>query len=425
MAILLGCIADDFTGATDLASMVVKQGLRVIQTVGVLSGEPPPADVEAVVVALKTRTIPAPSAVGQSLEALSWLKGAGCRRFYFKYCSTFDSTPAGNIGPVSDALMDELGADLTIACPAFPENGRTVYKGYLFVGDMLLSESSMRDHPLTPMTDANLVRVLARQARRQVGLVDFSCVSQGEGAVRDRLAALKAQGVGMAIADALDNADLKTLGAACLDMPLVTGGSGLAWGLARAIRRSGLVSAGVAADALPRAGGLSAVIAGSCSAATRKQVEIMRARHPSLHLNLALLESGGPAEAALEWAASRVGSEPILIYSTSEPQEVKAVQARLGAAASSRLIEQAFARIAQGLVERLGVGRLIVAGGETAGAVVEALGVERLRIGPEIDPGVPWTMAYSATRERPIAMALKSGNFGGPDFFLRAWSTLP
>ena len=237
MSILLGCIADDFTGATDLASMVVRQGLRAIQTVGVLPGEPPPADAEAVVVALKTRTVPAASAVDQSLAALRWLSEAGCRRFYFKYCSTFDSTPAGNIGPVAEALMDELGVDFTVACPAFPENGRTIYKGYLFVGDTLLSESSMRDHPLTPMTDANLVRVLARQAKRKVGLVDFSCVSQGPSAVRERIASLTAQGVGLAIADALENADLATLGEACVDMPLATGGSGLAWGLAQAIRR--------------------------------------------------------------------------------------------------------------------------------------------------------------------------------------------
>jgi uncharacterized protein YgbK (DUF1537 family) len=424
MSILLGCIADDFTGATDLASMVVRQGLRAIQTVGVLLGEPPPADAEAVVVALKTRTVPTASAVDQSLAALRWLSEAGCRRFYFKYCSTFDSTPAGNIGPVSEALMDALGVDFTVACPAFPENGRTIYKGHLFVGDALLSESSMRDHPLTPMTDANLVRVLARQAKRKVGLVDFSCVSQGPSTVGKRIASLTAQGVGLAIADALENADLATLGEACVDMPLTTGGSGLAWGLAQAIRRLGLVSPGVVADALPPPRGLSAVIAGSCSAATQKQVEVMRERHPSLKLDLGLIESGRAAEAALEWAASRVGSEPILIYSTAAPQEVKAVQAKFGAEAASRLIEQAFGRIAQGLADELGVGRLIVAGGETAGAVVGALGVKRLRIGSEIDPGVPWTMVDSERSERPLALALKSGNFGAPDFFLKAWRAL-
>jgi uncharacterized protein YgbK (DUF1537 family) len=242
--------------------------------------------------------------------------------------------------------------------------------------------------------------------------------------VRDRIASLAAQGFGMAIADALENAHLETLGEACLDMPLVTGGSGLAWGLAGAIRRHGLVRPGAAADALPPFGGLAAVLAGSCSTATHKQVEVMRERHPSLQLDLAMLESGRAAEGALEWAASRVRLGPILIYSTGAPQDVKAVQSRLGAESSSRLIEQAFARIAQGLVDRLGVGRLIVAGGETAGAVVEALRIDRLRIGAEIDPGVPWTMAYSGARTRPLAMALKSGNFGAPDFFLKARSSL-
>ncbi|HLW93579.1 MAG TPA: 3-oxo-tetronate kinase [Roseiarcus sp.] len=424
MAMLLGCIADDFTGATDLASMVVKQGLRAIQTIGVPPGGQPPDDAEAVVVALKTRTIPAASAVEQSLAALSWLRAAGCRRFYFKYCSTFDSTPQGNIGPVAEAFMDELGADFTIACPAFPENGRTIYKGHLFVGDVPLNESSMRHHPLTPMTDANLVRVLARQTKRKVGLIDFAKVSKGPTAVRDGVAALTAQSIGLAIADAIDNRDLETLGEASVDMPLATGGSGLAWGLAGAIRRRGLVAAGVVANALPPAQGLRAVIAGSCSEATRAQVEVMRKRHPSLRLDLALLESGRAVEAALAWAGPRVGREPILIYSTGSPEEVKTIQTKLGAKASSEMVERALAGIARGLVDDLGVGRLIVAGGETSGAVVEALGVKRLRIGAEIDPGAPWTMADSSSRERPLALALKSGNFGAPDFFLKAWSVL-
>jgi uncharacterized protein YgbK (DUF1537 family) len=424
MPILLGCIADDFTGGTDLASMLVKQGLRAIQTIGVLQGEPPPDDAEAVVVALKTRTAPAAKAVEQSLAALRWLRAAGCRWFYFKYCSTFDSTPEGNIGPVAEALMDELSVNFTVACPAFPENGRTVYKGYLFVGDALLNESSMRHHPLTPMTDANLVRVLARQAKRHVGLIDFASVSKGPVAVRERIAALIANSTGMVIADALENRDLEALGEACFDLPLTTGGSGLAWGLAGAIRSRGLVTPDVVADALPPAGGLRAVIAGSCSAATRTQVEVMRERHPSLRLDLDLLESGHAAETALEWAAPRVGTEPILIYSTGAPDEVKELQAKLGAKESSHLIERALARIARGLVKDLGVGRLIVAGGETSGAVVEALGVKRLRIGSEIDPGVPWTMADSVIQARPLAMALKSGNFGTPDFFLKAWRAL-
>jgi uncharacterized protein YgbK (DUF1537 family) len=424
MSTLFGCIADDFTGATDLASMLVKQGLRTVQTIGVLTGEAPPDDAEAVIVALKTRTSPVASAVEQSLAALRWLREAGCRRFYFKYCSTFDSTDQGNIGPVAEALMDELRVNFTVACPAFPENGRTLYKGYLFVGDAPLDESSMRHHPLTPMTDANLVRVLGRQVKRRVGLIDFAAVSKGPVAVRERIAALAAQSFGFAIADALENRDLETLGEACSDLLLLTGGSGFAWGLAGAVRRQGLVAPHFVADALPPAGGLRAVIAGSCSAATQMQVEAMGERHPSFRLDLRLLEGGRAAEAALKWAAPRVGSEPILIYSTGTAEEVKAVQARFGPEASSHLIEGTLARIAQGLVDDLGVGQLIVAGGETSGAVVAALGVRRLRIGSEIDPGVPWAMADSDARRRPLAVALKSGNFGTRDFFLKAWSVL-
>lgn len=423
MSILLGVIADDFTGATDLASMVVRQGLRAVQTIGVPLDEALD-DAEAVVVALKTRTVAAASAIEHSLAALRWLRARGCRRFYFKYCSTFDSTDKGNIGPVAEALMDELGVDFTIACPAFPENGRTIYNGYLFVGQALLSESSMRHHPLTPMTDANLIRVLGRQTRRPVGLIDFAKVSRGADAVRAHMASLRRQSIGSAIADAIENRDLETLGEACLDLPLATGGSGLAWGMAGAMRRRGLTGADVVADALPPAAGRRAVIAGSCSAATQEQVDAMRARHPGLRIDIDMLESGRAAEAALEWAARRIDDEPLLIYSTASPVEVKAFQARLGAEASSRLIEGALARIAQGLVRDLGVGRLIVAGGETSGAVVEALGVRRLRIGPEIDPGVPWTMSDSDRRAPPLALALKSGNFGTPDFFLKAWSAL-
>jgi uncharacterized protein YgbK (DUF1537 family) len=424
MSMLLGCIADDFTGATDLASMVVKRGLRAIQTIGVLPEELAPENAEAVIVALKTRTIPAATAVEQSLAALRWLRAAGCRRFYFKYCSTFDSTPQGNIGPVAEALMDELGANFTIACPAFPENGRSVCHGHLFVGDALVSESSMRRHPLTPMTDANLVRVLARQSKGRVGLIDFETVSRGPGAIRERIASLTGESIGLAVADALQNRDLEALGEACYDLALTTGGSGLAWGLAGALQRHGLVPDGVVADDLPLASGLRAVIAGSCSAATRAQVDVMRERHPSLRLDVGLLESGRAAEAALEWAAPRVGEGPILIYSTAAPEEVQAIQAKLGVEASSHLIERALAGIARGLVDDLDVGRLIVAGGETSGAVVETLGVKRLRIGAEIDPGVPWTMADTKARERPLALALKSGNFGTPDFFLKAWSAL-
>lgn len=423
MAALLGCIADDFTGGTDLAGMLVKAGMRTVQLIGVPGG-PPPDDVDAVVIALKSRTSPAEDAVAESLAALRWLQAAGCRQFYFKYCSTFDSTPRGNIGPVAEALMQALDTDFTIACPALPANGRSLYKGHLFVGDGLLSESGMRNHPLTPMTDANLVRVLQQQAQRKVGLVDYATVSRGHAAIRERFTALRELGHGLAIVDALSNADLDAIGAACADLPLVTGGSGIALGLPQNFRRSGLLASSAVADALPKTGGLRAVISGSCSVATQKQVEVMRASHPAFSIDpLRLARGEDLVSAALEWAGSRMAQQPILIYATATPDAVRQVQGELGVEQASQLVEQTLSMIARGLVQA-GVGQMIVAGGETSGAVVKALGVKGLRIGPEIDPGVPWTSTLHDDGTQPLALALKSGNFGSADFFLKAWSTL-
>jgi uncharacterized protein YgbK (DUF1537 family) len=425
MTVLLGCIADDFTGATDLAGMLVKAGMRTVQLIGVPDG-PPPRDVDAVVIALKSRTVPAAEAIADSLAALRWLQQAGCRQFYFKYCSTFDSTPEGNIGPVAEALMAALDADFTIACPAFPANGRTIYKGYLFVGDQLLSESGMRNHPLTPMTDPSLVRVLQAQSRGKVGLVEHRSIAQGAEAVAARFAALRAEGCVLAITDAISNEDLMTLGAACADLPLITGGSGIALGLPENFRRRGLLAQNDVADQLPPTGGLRAVIAGSCSVATRSQVAAMQENAPSFAVDpLALARGEDVAGAALAWAEPLLQQGPVLVYATSSPEQVQAVQAQLGVAEAGELVERALAEIARGLV-RLGVGQLIVAGGETSGAVVKALGVTGLRIGPEIDPGVPWTAALQEHSDaRPLALALKSGNFGSVDFFTKAWSRLP
>lgn len=424
MAVLLGCIADDFTGGTDLAGMLVKAGMRTVQMIGVPQ-EAIDDDIDAVVIALKSRTTPAEDAVAESLAALRWLQQAGCRQFYFKYCSTFDSTDKGNIGPVAEALMAALGSNFTIACPAFPVNGRTIYKGHLFVGDLLLSDSGMRHHPLTPMSDASLVRVLQSQITGKVGLAEHSTVQKGEAAVRTRFKALEADGCNFAVVDAISNEDLMTIGAACADMPLVTAGSGIALGLPQNFRRAGLLADDLVADALPPTGGLRAVISGSCSIATQGQVAAMRAAHPAFHVDPFDLASGtNVVGAALEWAASRIKSEPILFYATATPETVKAVQAQLGAEKAGGLVEDALAAIAMGLVA-MGVGQLIVAGGETSGAVVKALGVSGLRIGPEIDPGVPWTVGITRdTSKRPLALALKSGNFGTPDFFLKAWSKL-
>ena len=421
MAALLGCIADDFTGATDLAGALVKEGMRSVQMIGVPTRNEP-IDAEAIVVALKSRTIPVKDAVAQSLDALEWLKGAGCRQFFFKYCSTFDSTDEGNIGPVAEALMDALGADFTIACPAFPANQRTVFKGHLFVGDVLLNESGMQDHPLTPMTDANLVRVLRRQSTAKVGLVPADVVGQGADAVGECYDALRGDGVAMAIADAVDEDDLRALGAASAGLDLVTGGSGVAIGLPANFRAQGLLGPPEDADALPAVEGLSVAISGSCSRATREQVRRMSDKRPAFQIDpLRLADGEDLVAAALDWARPKLEDGPVLVYTTADPDAVGAVQDRLGRDEAGAMIENALARVAEGLVA-VGVRRLIVAGGETSGAVVNRLGVVGLRIGPEIDPGVPWTVSLG---DPPLALALKSGNFGGPDFFTEAFERLP
>lgn len=420
MPMLLGAIADDFTGATDLANTLVRQGMRTVQLIGV-PAEAPPAEVDAVVVALKSRTTPAPQAVAQSLAALEWLRQAGARQILFKYCSTFDSTDQGNIGPVADALMGALDTDFTVFCPAFPENGRTIYRGYLFVGDVLLSESGMRDHPLTPMRDANLVRVLSRQTPHKVGFVPLSTVSRGAEAVRAEFARLRSGGHRHAILDAVADADLLTLGEAVADLKLVTGGSGIALGLPDNFRRAGLLDAGRGADRLPRVRGTAAVISGSCSTMTLAQVAAMRAKHPAFEIDPIALAAGQPVVAhALEWAAANLGERPLLIFASAPPERVRAIQDQLGRERAGTLVEEALAAVARGLVER-GVRRLVVAGGETAGAIVQALGVTGLRIGAQIDPGVPWTASLG---EPTIALALKSGNFGREDFFMRAFTCL-
>ena len=425
---LIGCIADDFTGATDLANMLVKGGMRTVQMIGVPSDKLQ-TNADAVVVALKSRTIAPQDAVAQSLAALRWLQANGAQQIYFKYCSTFDSTPKGNIGPVTGALMDAMKTGFTIACPAFPENGRTIFRGYLYVGDVLLSESGMQDHPLTPMTDANLVRVLQAQTRRKVGLVKFDAVAQGAAAIRARFDALKNEGVTMAVVDAVSDADLTAIGAACEDMPLVTAGSGVGLGLALNARAKGRLQHAASASTLPRVEGLSAAVSGSCSLATNAQVAAWGRTRPVFRIDpLALAEgdkagnqAGQPLVAeALAWARERITREAVLISATSTPEEVKAVQAKLGVEAAGKLIEDALAAIAQGLIE-MGVRKLVVAGGETSGAVVQALGVHALRIGPQIDPGVPWTLSESgAHANAPIALALKSGNFGAEAFFEKA-----
>jgi uncharacterized protein YgbK (DUF1537 family) len=420
MTLLLGTIADDFTGATDLANTLVRQGMRTVQLIGV-PRQPAPEDVDAIVVALKSRTTPAAEAMAQSLAALNWLRGSGARQILFKYCSTFDSTDKGNIGPVADALLDALCADFTVFCPAFPENGRTIYHGYLFVGEVLLSESGMRDHPLTPMRDPNLRRVLAQQTPHKVGLVPLEVVSRGAEAVRAEFAQLRSAGFRHAILDAVSDIDLLTLGESLADIRLVTGGSGIALGLPENFRRVGLLEPAQQADFLPQVRGAAAVVSGSCSTATLAQVAALRTTRPVFEVDPLALAEGQPVAAqALVWAAPLLGDQPVLISASAPPERVRAVQEQLGRERAGRLVEGALAEIARGLVER-GVRRLVVAGGETSGAIVQALGVTGLRIGRQIDPGVPWTVSLG---EPTLALALKSGNFGREDFFTRAFACL-
>jgi len=413
---LLGCIADDFTGATDLANMLVRGGMRTVQSIGIPSAEVAAGlDPDAVVIALKSRTTPVGEAVAESLAALQWLREQGCEQIFFKYCSTFDSTAAGNIGQVSEALLKALGSDFTLACPAFPENGRTIFRGHLFVQDQLLNESGMQHHPLTPMTDANLVRVLQAQTTLPVGLLRYDSVAQGVDAVRAKIAELRGKGVAMAVADALSDADLYTLGAACADLPLLTGGSGLALGLPENFRRAGKLR-DLDAASLPSVAGGEVVLAGSASAATNAQVDAwLEAERPALRIDPLALAAGEPVVAqALAFVQAQQGT--VLIYATSTPEQVKAVQRQLGVERAGALVENALGEIARGLRDN-GVRRFVVAGGETSGAVVKALGVRLLQIGAQIDPGVPATVSSGG---EPLALALKSGNFGGRDFFSKA-----
>lgn len=421
MTIKLGCIADDFTGATDLANNLVRAGMRVVQTINTPDlAAAADVDADAVVIALKSRTIPAADAVAQSLDALRWLRAAGAEQIYFKYCSTFDSTPAGNIGPVTEALMRALGTNLTIATPAFPDNGRTVFKGHLFVGDVLLSECGMRHHPLTPMTDANLVNVLAAQSTVPIGLVDYRVVGAGTAAITRRLEELERNGVGIAIVDAVSNDDLLRLAPALSGMPLVTAGSGVAIGLPA----NWGIEPSAAAAALPAPTGYQAIVSGSVSVATNGQVREFRAAgHPAFGIDpLRLADGEDLVAAALAFADEHLAAGPVLIYSTETPDAVKRVQGALGVAEAGELVERTLAAVAAGLVER-GVRQLVVAGGETSGAVVQALGLRTLRIGAQIDPGVPWCAAPLPGGDT-LHITLKSGNFGTPDFFTKALAAL-
>jgi uncharacterized protein YgbK (DUF1537 family) len=413
-----GAIADDITGASDLANTLVRGGLSTVLAIGTPDAEV--EDAEAVVIALKTRTIPAADAVGQSLAAYRWLAARPTDALMVKYCSTFDSTADGNIGPVVDAVLDASEQRLSIVCPAFPTNKRTVYKGHLFVGDVPLKESSMRDHPLTPMRDSSLVRLMGSQTRYAVSLIVGETVTQGAAAVAAALDAAAAGGARHAVVDAITDQDLRVIAEAARGRALLTGGSGIAIGVPQLYGASGGSGQPVAFTA---AQGFAFAVAGSCSAATNEQVAAFQAAGgASYHLDpLHLADHPSSLVEAFNWVRDHIGQRPILVYSTAQPDELRAAQARIGAERAASLVEHALARITAEAVDA-GARRIVVAGGETSGAVMHALGVRLLRIGPEIDPGVPWTVTLG---ERPLALALKSGNFGRPDFFTRAFEVLP
>jgi uncharacterized protein YgbK (DUF1537 family) len=420
---LLGCVADDLTGATDLALMLTREGLRTVQV-----NEVPPegldlSAVDAVVVALKSRMLPAAEAVAVSLRAAERLRALGARRLMFKYCSTFDSTDAGNIGPVGEALLAFAGGGETIFCPAFPRAGRSIYQGYLFVNGVPLDESPMKDHPLTPMRDANLCRVLQRQTSLPVGLVAFPDVEAGAEAIVAAIAREAAAGRRAVVVDALTDGHLRAIGRAVADLPLVTGGSGIVMGLPAAYLERGLVAKLTPPpQTLAAPPGRSIVLAGSCSAATRGQVaHAIAAGMPAFQVDpLALADGHLDAAAVLGWLDTVSDGRPALVYSSADPDAVRAVQDRLGTDAAGHMVEDLLAAVAAALPAR-GFTRFVVAGGETSGAVVGALGIRALMIGPEIDPGVPWTLSLGTPR---VALALKSGNFGAPEFFLKAWDRL-
>ncbi|KWV57835.1 serine kinase [Bradyrhizobium macuxiense] len=413
----LGCIADDYTGASDLANTLTRAGLRTVQTIGVPAADLVLPEVDAVVVSLKSRSIEAGLAVTRSRAAEQWLRGRGAEHILFKICSTFDSTDAGNIGPVMDALRADSGDTIVLVTPAFPETGRTVYQGNLFVGAVPLNESPLKDHPLNPMHDSNLVRVLARQSKTKVGLVDLATLGRGVDAVRAKLADLAAKGIGAAVVDAVFDRDLEIIGQVALDHRVSVGASGIGLGLARALVAAGKVKPD-AVNAMQdmAVGGPPACLAGSCSQATLQQIASAEKVMPVLHLDPERVVAGkDEAQRALAWAKDRIGDGPILIASSATPDEVAALQSRHGRDAAGHAIEQAMADIADGLVQS-GVRRLVVAGGETSGAVVDRLRIPGFLVGAEIAAGVPVLRAVGIS-SGDMLLALKSGNFGGPEFF--------
>ena len=418
MSVFFGAIADDFTGATDLAAMLARAGVAVNLRIGIPEATDDLAPFE--VIALKSRTLPREDAVNQARAAFAWLRDAGAERIFWKYCSTFDSTAQGNIGPVAEALMTDMGVSQTVYCPAFPENGRTVYNGYLHVGDQLLSESPMKDHPLTPMRDASLARLLRPQVRREVGAIHLPTIRAGAGAIEAAMMRLAEANVAHVVLDAIASEDLDTIAAAVHDLPLLTGGSAIAQSLPELYAQAGALSRPAAPASPPSLSAGSVVLSGSCSAMTRVQVGAYLDHAKGFRLDPLELASEGVL-LARRWLAAQDINAPKIIYATAEPATVAAAQEKLGVARAGVLVEDALAQLALD-ARNLGVGRIVVAGGETSGAVTRKLEIDRLAIGPEIAPGVPWTFCKSDDKD--LAITLKSGNFGSPNFFAEALALL-
>ncbi|MDR6434192.1 3-oxo-tetronate kinase [Brucella pseudogrignonensis] len=418
---VLGCIADDFTGATDIASLLARSGYRVRLHAGLPTGEPDGEGADFEVIALKCRTSPVSEAIKETSAAFDWLHRRGAKRFFWKYCSSFDSTAQGNIGPVAEMLMAKTGVRQTIYCPAFPDNGRRVFMGNLFLNETPLAESSMKDHPLTPMRDSNVMRLLAPQVAGAIGLISLPDIAMGAQAVRARLAALKEQGVAHIVIDAVSNDDLQKVAAACCDMELLTGGSALTLALPELYLQSGLLAENAEKRSSPSLGLKAIILAGSVSAMTNLQVaEYLKAGGPALKLDPLRLATDG-YDYAVEWLASQDLTRAPIVYTTTEPERVKQIQVKLGVERAGQLVEVALAACALA-ARNLGVQRFVVAGGETSGAVTKALKVKEMDVGPEISPGVPWCFCLSDKTQ--IALTLKSGNFGAPTFFRDAFQRL-
>jgi uncharacterized protein YgbK (DUF1537 family) len=427
-----GCLADDYTGGTDVAAGLRRAGLRVALAFGVPTSNQslPPCD--AAVVAMKIRTASVERATEDVAAAHAWLTTQGVQRFYYKYCSTFDSTHRGNIGPITDLLLQLTGEQTSVICPSSPIHGRTVYQGHLFVGDRLLSESPLRRHPLTPMTDPDLVRFLAHQTACPVGLVSWPEVATGPSVVREAVDRLERSGVRHVVTDAISPTDLRTIVAALHERALLTGGAGLAeaWaGLIRDALYAGEHTLAGDTARLSSSDGLSArvpdaspgntlVLAGSCSAATLAQVSEAIAVFPSFRLDP--VRTPDPAqmlEEAIAWLQAQPSGRPRLIYSSAPQAEREAAIAAMGAGTADHL-EGVLGALAVHAAAA-GTRRFVVAGGETSGAVVSALGIQQVLVEDELEAGVPWCITEG---HRPLRLLLKSGNFGSSRLLVRAAS---